>query len=520
MNDFTQLGVADYNQSFLDALEFVDDVIQERQHMKVSVWRSKVPRGPYMLGEGLVKKSYRFHAGLGDQRGMQKWSPIQISRVASGDDPGVDACAYNPYMVDYGFETVNYSGVQTSRRTKHICIRDIRFTWEFNQQLKLIFDFLGDITNSVWENYGRETYIKFCVDGSNGFVLAGGPPNSVNFSYDPYSVDDDGDNTITVSAGTDFSTINWDHLAWFSRWLEMQAPQSAIGNSNGRPVYGLVFDMEDWDKMVRGDAALREDYRYGAPQVLIDQYGSVTNYKGYALMHDVAAPRFKIKSTDGTDIVLKRVDPLVDNEAVTIGNKVNVNPDYLNAEFAMGVIFMNDVYKLEVPPAGPTSPGGGTMFGATPSLNGEFRWLNIQDQENNLLNENGFYFGRYEAFAKPLTYDGDAICFLYARCPWVGPTSCSIGSDPQSDAVSLASSPSAGDADATNKTLTLTLAEFLDCQAGDAVTMKKDATAGAATLTAYIADASLAPTYTFAADTAFTVAEWTHTDGPTVTCGA
>ena len=117
---FPTYEVAARNQDFLDALEFVDDVIQNRQHTQLSVWRSMVPRGAYTLGEGLVKKSYRFHPGTADQRGLNKWRAIQISRAASGGDAGVDACAYNPYKVSYGFETINYSGFQTERSTDPI----------------------------------------------------------------------------------------------------------------------------------------------------------------------------------------------------------------------------------------------------------------------------------------------------------------------------------------------------------------------------------------------------------------
>ena len=491
-NDFTQLGVADYNQSFLDALEFVDQVIQNREHMKVSVWRSMIPRGAYTLGEGLVKKAYRFHGGLGDQRGLQKWRPIQISRTASGDDPGVDACAYNPYTVDYGFETVNYSGFQTERRTPHICVRDIRFTWQFKQQLNLIMSFLGDITNSVWENYAREQYIKFAVDASKGMVLSEGTPLGTTFSYDPFTVDADDDNVITIASGTPVSMLDWSYFRWISRYLQWQAPMAAIGNMDGIPQYGLVFDLEDFDLMVEKNSDLREDWRYANSKMLIANYGTVTSYKGFSLMHDPAAPRFSIKSDNGTTMTLKRVDPLQDDTAATIGNEVNVNEDYLNAEFAIGVIYLNDVFKMEVPPSGPTAPGGGTSFGATPSLNGEFKWLNIPDKDTNLLQENGFYFARYEAFAKPLTYDGEAMCFLYRRVPNVEVADADIGG---SDALTSPQTVTTQAAVTGSTVLATCLASgIMEAEAPDVVTVTNDTVA----ITAVIADSSQAPAYTIA----------------------
>ena len=506
---FPTYDVAARNQQFLDALEFVDDVIQNRQHMQVNVWRSMIQRSAYTLGEGLVKKSYRFHPGTADQRGLQRWRAIQISRAAAGADPGVDACAYNPYKVSYGFETVSYTGFQTERSTEPICIKDIRFVWQFRQQLALILGFLGDVTNSVWENYAREQYLNLSENGGNAYVLAEGSPNTHTFTYDPFAEDTDGDNTLTYAdTGMTISTLNWDYLRWYSRLLQMQAPQASIGSESGRPIYGLGMDLEDWDQMIEGDAALREDWRYHSPETLISNYGTVTNYKGYALMHDMGAPRFKIKSTTASATTLKRIDPLQEDESVTIGNKVGVNSDYLNAEFGIATIFMNDVFKIEVPPAGPNAPGGGTNFGATPSLNGEFKWINEFDKDTNLLRENGFYFGRFEAFAKPLTYDGDAITFLYRRCPQAPPTECGIGdgsttaTTAHGEDAALASTPSSDDIDPTNFTITLTLTTFLSSETGGSVVVTKDASAGASTINGIIADASQAPTYTFALDSA------------------
>ena len=523
---FPTYDVAARNQDFLDALEFVDDVIQSRQHMQVNVWRSMIARSAYTLGEGLVKKSYRFHPGTADQRGLKKWRALQISRAASGGDAGVDACAYNPYKVSYGFETVNYSGFQTERSTDPICIRDIRFVWQFRQQLSLIMGFLGDVTNSVWENYAREQYLKLSVDGGGGYVIGTGSPNTNTYTYDPFDEDDDGDNYITINDNQEVSLMDWSYLRWYSRFLQMQAPLGAIGQESGRPLFGLVMDLEDWDRMIEDDAALREDWRYYSPETLISNYGTVSTYKGYALMHDMGAPRFKIKSTTAGTTTLKRVDPIKEDTAVTVGNKADVDPDYLNAEFAIATIFMNDVFKIEVPPAGPSSPGGGTNFGASPSLNGEFKWINEFDKDDNLLRENGFYFGRYEAFAKPLAYDQDSITFLYRRVPNAAIRQGNIGSgqaiatEARATYVPLANDTDTA-VDTTNNTLTCRLTKYLAEEPGEEITAKKDATASAATISGVIADASQAPLYTFALESTPTaVADWGSGDGAEVGGGS
>lgn len=79
------------------------------------------------------------------------------------------------------------------------------------------------------------------------------------------------------------------------------------------------------------------------------------------------------------------------------------------------MIFLNDVYTTLVPPAGPANVGGAS-FGVVPGLMGDFKWLNIQDLEKNMLNENGFYFARYEAFSEPGENHTEPIGFFYRRC--------------------------------------------------------------------------------------------------------
>ena len=372
----------------------------------------------------------------------------------------------------------------------------------------------------MWENYSREQYIKFCVDGGKAYVFSDGAPNTYSFTYNPFSADDDGDNVVTIPQNIPISTMNFTYFRWLHRWLQMQVPMGAIGSLDGRPSYGISFDVEDFDKMVEDDASLREDYRHARPSMLIDNYGSVESYKGYALMHDVGAPRFAVKFADGTDVTLKRVDPLVETEDVTIGQKVTVNPDYLLAEFALGVIIIKNVFRIEVPPAGPANPGGRTSFGATPGLNGEFTWLNIQNEETNLLRENGLYFGRFESFASPLENNYDAIAFIYRRCPQSSPTDCNIGGSDTAAAgadVALASTPVTADIDTTNFMITLTLAQKMAEEAGDPIVVTSDDTDSNTEIAGIIADSSQAPTYTFALVTTPGAASiYTHTDGPHV----
>ena len=515
--ELVELSLEERNQSFLDAESKVDQAIQIRARKKKSVWRSMIPRGTYTLGEGLQKKAYRFHPGIGPQRGLQLWHPVQISRKATAGDSGFDAAKYNPHTVTYGFDSVTYGGLGIEYATPNISIRDLRFAWQIRQQLAAVYGYLGDFSNDVWENYSREEYLNFCNDAGKIFVLGEGGATSVTASYDPQSTDSDGDNTLTIADyhGKKISVLDWKYFKYHSRYLQIQAPEAAIGNLDGRPSFGLVIDLEDFDRMIEEDDKLREDWRHYQASMLIKGYGQVTNYKGYALTHDILTPRFAIKSTDGTDLTLKRVDPMTSSSASLIGSKTDVNEDYLRAEFGMAIIYMRDVFKVEVPPSGPTSPGGGTSFGATPGLMGQWKWLNIQDREFNPLNEIGFWFMRAEAFAKPLDNRDEPIAVLYRRFSHIDPKDTELGGLNVETTQSVAADAVAGDLDTDNNTITLELAGYLEAEAGDPVTVTADDTS---TVNGVIADSSQAPTYVIACEGATAAyTEYTDAGGSSVT---
>ena len=493
------LALADVNQKFLDAESKVDTAIQRRQFKIKSPWRSLIPRGTYTLGEGLEKKVYRFHAGMGPQRGLQNWHPIQISRKASAGDPGYDSAKLNPHTVNYGFDSETYSGIAIEYMTEAINVHDIRFAWQLKQQLSAIYGYLGDFTNEVWDNYHREMYFHWVNNESNGFVLSDGQMNSRGFTYDPFMVDSDGDNTLTITGNADVSVLNWDYFRWLNRRLEIRAPQHALGDHNGRPVYGYVGDIDAIEMMIKHDADLREDWRHHKASMLIDNFGSSLMYDNYSIMHDVYEPRFSIKSYDGTTTTMKRIDPFNESDAALTGSRRDVSDDYLNAEFGVVMILLKDVCMTEVVPSGPATPGAGTVFGSEPGFNGKWSWINNKDMKENPLGWYGYWLMICEAFSKPLEAREEAVAVLYRRYTHTKGADTSIGEPDTAATRNVAVNAVADDVDTDNNTLTLTLDGYLDVEAGQAVIVTDD---DGATDTGIVADSSAAPTYMFALSTA------------------
>lgn len=276
--------------------------------------------------------------------------------------------------------------------------------------------------------------------------------------------------------------------------------------SSGLPVFGLVIHKRDFDRMVMGDAELREDLRYNKSTVLFDDYRKFNEFKGWALIHDQRQMRFKYQSVTGGVAKFKRVLPmrLARPTADVFGNGIpEANPEYNNAEIAIGVVFMREVFQNLIPnPIG--NAGGGMIFGTVPGYNGTFEWINEYDRELNPQRKSGYFLAGFEAFPKPLTFASDALVFLYRRCPQTWSTGCDVelqtATAEATDAVALAVAADAADLDTPNKTLVVTLAKRLAGGVGDAVTLAS--VGGGDQTSAYIAEDALAPTYKLAFATA------------------
>ena len=213
-------------------------------------------------------------------------------------------------------------------------------------------------------------------------------------------------------------------------------------------------------------------------------------------MHDRHQMRFKFwKIGDDGKVWFRRVLPMREGRALTIGRLPEANPEYHTAEIAVGVVFLKDVFKIRIPPK-VDSLGGGTSFGPAPGFSGDWQWINYPSDQNP-LREIGYHYMRMAAFPAPLRYSTRALAFAYRRCPQTWGTVCSVGTATEAtatEAVAVAVAAVAADIDATNQTITLKLAKRLPTGINGAVILTdKDSNAYDATL---VVDAN-APYYTF-----------------------
>ena len=255
-----------------------------------------------------------------------------------------------------------------------------------------------------------------------------------------------------------------------------------------------MLNLQDFDKMLRDDPDTRADMREAEPQMLFQNYTQTfKNLRGWGIMHDGRQMRFKYWKigADGK-LWFRRVLPMREGRAITIGNLPEFNPEYIAAEIAVAVVFLNDVYRIRIPPK-LDSLSGGTSFGPAPGFSGDWMWINYQSDEN-LYREVGFHAMRMAAFPKPLRYSTRAMAFAYRRCPQTWPSVCKLDASAGTGAIALAVSAATGDFDAVNKTLTVKLAQVLGGAIGSVVTVTQTG-ASATTVSGTIVGDASAPTY-------------------------
>jgi len=501
-------GLQYYNEKFNTMAEHWDDFLLDRVIKNPNIWHDRIPRESYELYSGLEHKMNIFRGGLPVQAGLSTWRDIGISRKPGAGDVGYDNCAPGtPHTYDYAWETKTYTGYTDEWQSEPICVEDMKYIDYAREQLRMVVRTGVDYGISILENWNREMYLYHANDASRLMILADGALDfesnaTYRFTYDPFTTttDVDGDDVpfITFSPDVRISALNFAFLDYLRVSMAERCGEAALAQDGGMPVFGLMIDIMDFERMVQADDKLHEEFLYADPKALIEGYDlGMKRFRGYALMHDKRQPRFRVKGLNAANaVVATRVKPLKAGRAVTIGNVPEPNPDYYQAPLGLGVLFMNDVFVNRFVPS-VSDLGSGMKFGPAPGLTGQWQWVNIPDPVTNMLGEHGFFYGRFQIFPKPLMFSTDTTVFLYTRCPHAYATECEINS--LDDVASAASTVSVGadavaaDYDGTNFKVTLTMASKMDISMNDPVSIVAAGSAFAAT----VANTSSAPTYTF-----------------------
>lgn len=281
-----------------------------------------------------------------------------------------------------------------------ICISDSRMRYKFRQQVSEVKRNFEKNVIDIWEDRHRSEYVAAIPD-DNKYVFVGG--------------------ALVAGSGGDFaatlpdSQIHQDALDSI-RWKLIHdggGEEGAYGQVDGTPVFTVLMSSEQQRSLIKGNADIRQDYRYADPKELLKPFGVKRVYGGLYHLIDDKAPRWDL---DGATWV--PVPFYIENAA---GIAI-VNPAYEAATAEDIILYHPKVTKcLMQKPL--SSLGAGTDFKAW-NYSGEVTWVNEYDKECNKYKDNGYWSARLRAAYLSETPEyGYAIRVL--RCPGsLGTTAC------------------------------------------------------------------------------------------------
>ena len=514
-NDTTPCNIEDVRTSFVEAPKYIYQQIGNKIRKAKTLFTGLIPRGTFADGEGYIKYKEEFHGGLAIQDGGASWKVMAKFRAPLTNGPqdaGYDPCKSEALLVTVGTEEKHYTVYQTERRTEDVCLTDVKFNWQWEQQLALWYQSLAQISIAEWEQILSRAYERFCVK----CVVRLSPLNTLT-GLDTF--------TLTPAAGATFGgriaipagglgtigVLNQSILDRLYAYLVRQVDEDGyLGMDSGAPLFGLAGSEETIGDIIKQDAAEVMALYWAKPSVNIEGYGQMRTYKNWVQYNDWNATRYKV-SADG--LWLEAVYPY-SATPTTIGDAINVDAEYLNAPFEASKVIIRNVFQANVPPPNPSSVSGFKFDPYSNVLDWEF--MNIQERCDNPRREKGFFLARGRMAPEPGANSAYCIEILHRRC--TVPTVAVCGNCDSTDATPLVTAVVRFDltvAAALTKKWILTLNGCLDCQIGDRITATVT-DVGAGNHCGVIVDNLAGTTIVVVFDTAFDYGAATLGD---VTCG-
>lgn len=487
-------------------------------------WFDLLPKQGFPLYSGEFQQTGIWRPAPVAMTGLVDWRDITTSRATGTNgagDAGVNACSdYSAKEVEFGnYEIWRNSGKEYMLKSPPICVTDLVTTTQVQTQLAFMVKHMLKLTKEVHTTWHREQYIRSTMFSKRSFVMTTGGvgygagmgdiEGGIRWYYDAYDGDANGDTYMYFPAGTDVSTLRWEYLQFQREYLQYACPEGAMARADGEAKYMALGSRSDFQKMVDSDPVIREDYRYAHAQLLVEDYTKFTEYRGVMIAEDPGQMRFDhgiIETVAGSTVSdgsggyipagdyvkCKRLNPERRGRAIMNGAYVTeVNPDYIKAPYRILPIMMKNVLTCQIPDV-VGDLGSGITFGVGPSYNGEFKWVVIEDSDDNPFGEKGNFFSRYKFYLKPDDYYLETTAFLYASC-YLEPVVLCDNAGTDTTAVALSVAAAEADASYTNRTIDVTLAKSIAAGDGSAVSVTGPDASGA--ITGYVMDSSRAPTY-------------------------
>jgi hypothetical protein len=300
-------------------------------------------------------------------------------------------------IVSFGVTKKQVALKEAAVNSPDICLKDLRYVWQLEDQLKNVSRALGEVSRYVWSQEYQDSYVNAT---GNKIVLNDSAEDQI------------GNSAFDAVAPT--QPLSWELFEFLYENLGYDgAEDGAYGmDEEGNPVFAAIGDWQDFQRLKLLDDNFRADQRgfYEGSQLLNGAVGMPKgrSFRGFTFKSVKHPPRF-----DFVDGAFVRRTPYTMTNDATFGVSFKPNPLYKKAKYAITTIFHKNVLDIVVPGIQAT---GAMSFNPQYSWSGEFTWRNIPDRKINIDGNIGFFRALYAYGAKEqLTERGYSI--MHERCP-------------------------------------------------------------------------------------------------------
>jgi len=369
-----------------------DLLVRQENLLGPDIYKRTLDTSPWLK---LVKKE-KWPNGLSDtirvltfERSLaadvSTWTPLAVN------DGSGNTCVPNASVISPAQSVRTYNLETKALESDKICVNDVRNSFQFQEQLRIMRDQLTENVAYVWKERFRNEYVR--LSEHKVVATAGLPEGTASFP--------------ATTATTKLTNAILRRI--YSNLLTDGAGRDgSVGMANGAPQFVLITSPETSEDLIF-ESGVREDFRDANPSELLKPLGVTRSYKGFYHITDYMPPRYNF--VGGAWV---RVEPYVGSAANVRGTKQSINPAYLSATHEDSIIFVMNVFHSMVPDS-ITSPGGDVKFDPQQYM-GEFKWRNILDRVENPDGNWGYFRSVMQTGSKPVRPEFGYV-IRHLRCP-------------------------------------------------------------------------------------------------------
>lgn len=345
------------------ALNDIDQLlINETGRIVSDMYRTNLYRGPW--GGALIKQE-AWPDKMGSEISVMTYDRVLPATAMTWSAVGFNTgsgsnCAPAAQVITPAQTLRSWSLAQGALESSPLCVNDIRFSLNFEEQLANCYENLTDNTYYTWAERYRDEYTRVAQHKVIAHTAAL-PEDSAAFPLIPPT-------STMVQGILDYVYLN----------LVREADKFAEAMVNSMPQFVAIMSPEV-SNSIKNNTTIANNINYaymGSQQAspLLKALGVEFAYKGFFHLIDLFAPRWNF--TNGAWV---RVPAYV-AVATTQGNKYSVNPAYLTAGYEDTIIFVKSVMTSQVP--NPIGNAGGNVTFTPQMYRGDFKWLNYTTDLN------------------------------------------------------------------------------------------------------------------------------------------